>query len=129
MPKVRFGDEEIRTNDNYPDPFPLYPHEKLEGKIEKTSVILVHSALKLKARRDVLVDGKKRIAGEEWFKPGPCSYIPEVDVNILDTITATVIKPNTALKIKALKNSQDKYGIERKAGEKWLIRESGAYLP
>ena len=41
--KELIGDEEIRTNDIHPDPFPLYPHEKLEGKIEMTSVILVHT--------------------------------------------------------------------------------------
>ena len=67
-------------------------------------MIQVNSALKLKARRDIIADEKKRVAGEEWFKPGPCSYIPIVDVDVLDTVTATIIKPNTALKIKALKN-------------------------
>lgn len=42
---------------------------------------------------------------------------------------ATVIKPNTALKLKAQRAFVDRKGKARIAGEEWLIRENGSYLP
>jgi len=52
MPKVHFGDEEVRTWKTHPDPFPLYPYEELLGDVNKVLMVVVHSALKLRAKRD-----------------------------------------------------------------------------
>jgi len=57
--KNKFGEFEIRTFDAYPDPFPLYPGEKLIGKIEKLLIVAPNQSLRLKAIRD-FSDGKKK---------------------------------------------------------------------
>lgn len=44
-------------------------------------------------------------------------------------IKSIVIKPNTALKLKPSRRFTDRKNVERKAGEEWLIRETGSYLP
>jgi major vault protein len=48
--KVRFGDREIRTADDFPAPFPLYPGEEA-GKILPLTVVEADQALVLKAQR------------------------------------------------------------------------------
>lgn len=37
--EIQQGEFEYRTADQYPDPFPLYPGEKLDGKIENLLII------------------------------------------------------------------------------------------
>jgi len=31
--QVKFGDEEVRNFKDYPEPFPLYPHEELKQDV------------------------------------------------------------------------------------------------
>ena len=52
-----------------------------------------------------------------------------MEEKILNTIKAIVIKTNTALKLQATKTFVDRKNIKRKAGEEWLIRETGSFLP
>jgi len=47
--KLKHGDEEIRFEQ---DPFPLYPGEKLVGKVSPLQVVAPDSALRLRALRD-----------------------------------------------------------------------------
>lgn len=128
--KLKYGDEEIRFEQ---EPFPLYPGEKLSGKITPLQIIAPNTALRLRALRDFTEGTDKnkvsRVAGEEWFFQGPGTYIPRVDQTVVELIKATVIKPNTALKVRARKACNDASGNERKAGEEWLIKSIGAYLP
>ena len=130
MAKVRYGDREVRTSDSHASPFPLYPFESLEQDITKIPVIQPNHALMLRATRD-LVDyqDRKRRAGDEWLHYGPGSYIPRVECEIIKEIVPITVRPNCALKLRAVRATQDKYGNERKAGEEWLIRETGDYLP
>jgi len=124
--KLRHGDEEIKFD---PEPFPLYPGEKLVGKVSPLQVVAPLTALRLKAIRDFVDDdGKKRTAGDEWLFPGPGTYIPRVEVQVVEVIRARIIKQNQALKLRAKKLTFDKDGKERKAGEEWLIKTPGAYL-
>jgi hypothetical protein len=44
-------------------------------------------------------------------------------------IQATVIKPNTALVVKARNMLVDSQGVKRRAGERWLVRKQGSYMP
>lgn len=60
---------------------------------------------------------------------GPKIYIPRVEVEILKIIPPWIIKSDQAIKVKATKACKDYKGVERKAGEEWLIREPGFYLP
>lgn len=57
------------------------------------------TALKLKAIRDF----GTRTAGDEWLFVGPGTYIPQVEVAIVEVVKATIIKSNEALKLKAKK--------------------------
>jgi major vault protein len=119
--KIRHGDEEIRREQ---DPFPLYPGEKLFGKVSPLQVVAPNTALRLRAIRD-LPDGEvQRFAGDEWLFKGPGTYIPRIEVQVIEIVRANVIKPLQALRLRATKATGT-----RKAGEEWLYREVGAYLP
>jgi len=126
MVLVRHGEKEVRLAQ---DPFPLYPGEKA-GKIQKLQNIYKNKALRLRAKQD-LVDrqGVQRYAGDEWLFEGPGTYIPHVDIEELGREKAQVIRENTALKLRAKRNTQDRQGVERVAGEEWLVKTVGAYLP
>lgn len=130
MVKVKHGDREVRTSETHPDPFPLYPWEDIEQDIQKIPVIQPNSAYKLRATRDFVDStGSRRSAGDEWLHYGPCTYVPKVECDIVEQIKALTIKPNSALKIRAKRATVDKYDNNREAGEEWLIRETGDYLP
>jgi len=120
--KIRFGDEEIRFEQ---DPFPLYPGELLFGKVNALQVVGPDAALRLRAIRDF----EDKVAGDEWLYKGPSTYKPRVEVQVVEVIRATIIKPNTALKLRARKQCTDSKNGAREAGEEWLVRDVGAYLP
>lgn len=132
--KLRHGDSEVRFHQ---EPFALYPGERISGAIQPLHVVPENSALRLRAKRD-FVDryatdsaGKpiKRRAGEEWIFPGLATYLPQSEEEVLVHMKAWIIKPNQALKLKAKENCIDYQGKPRKAGEQWLVRREGAYLP
>jgi len=134
--KLRYGDAEIRFAQ---EPFPLYPGEEVQGDISQLKVIERNQALRLRALRDFtdLVTAEvetqsetiNRLAGDEWLFEGPGTYIPRIAVEVIQVVTATVIKPNQALRLLARQNCTDRQGNRRRAGEEWLVREEGAYLP
>src|SRR5919202_857395 len=136
--KLRYGDREIRLAQ---EPFPLYPDEELVGDITQLQVVERNQALRLIGIRDftdsvtVTVDGEtqtqtiNRVAGDEWLFEGPGTYLPRVEVEVVETVTARVIKPNQALRLLARQNCIDRQGHRRRAGEEWLVRDEGAYLP
>jgi len=125
--KLRHGDEEIRFEQ---EPFPLYPGEKLFGKVTPLQVVAAGAALRLKAIRDFTAeDGVKHFAGDEWLFEGPGTYIPRVEVQVVEIVRALIIKPNQAVKLRARKDTVDRdQKKERKAGEEWLVKTTGAYL-
>eukprot|EP00285_Hemiselmis_virescens_P015937 CAMPEP_0173377974 /NCGR_PEP_ID=MMETSP1356-20130122/1219_1 /TAXON_ID=77927 ORGANISM="Hemiselmis virescens, Strain PCC157" /NCGR_SAMPLE_ID=MMETSP1356 /ASSEMBLY_ACC=CAM_ASM_000847 /LENGTH=840 /DNA_ID=CAMNT_0014330905 /DNA_START=194 /DNA_END=2713 /DNA_ORIENTATION=- len=127
--QLKYGEEEIRTER---PPFPLYPGEILKLGPTALSIVPSQTALRLSAIRDCVDGGEggvKRVAGDEWLFVGPATYIPRVEVTILDTIRATIVKPGTALRIRARQQMTDSTGTLRRAGEEWLMRAAGAYLP
>lgn len=130
--KLRFGDEEIRLEQ---DPFPLYPGEKLVSSVSPLQVVPVDAALRLKCMRDFddidPTSGKpvKRDAGDEWLFRGPNTYVPRIEVQVAELIKATIVKENQALKIRAQENCVDQQGTARRAGDEWLVRQQGAYIP
>jgi major vault protein len=123
--RCRQGDEELRFEQ---EPFPLYPGEKLFGKVTPLQVVAPNSALKLRASRDVEYDGVKYIAGDEWLFKGPGTYIPRVEVTVVEVVNARIVKPLQALRLKAKKRFTHN-GVVRKAGEEYLHKEIGAYIP
>jgi len=124
--KLRHGDEEIRFEQ---EPFPLFPGEKLYGKVSPLQVVAPNAALRLRAIRDFKDGDSTKVAGDEWLYEGPGTYYPRVEVQVVEITRAIIIKPNQALKLRARKATLDRSKVERKAGEEWLVRSSGAYLP
>jgi len=123
---LAYGEEEIRTEG---PPFPLYPGEQLKKPPTPLAIVPPQTALRLEAIRDFDDRGTKRVAGDEWLFVGPATYIPRVEVKILDTLRATIVQPGTALKLRARQETKDAGGATRQAGEEWLMRRAGAYLP
>jgi len=120
---LRHGDEEVRVE--VAEPFPLYPGETLYGKVSQLQVVAPNTAIRLRAVRDI--DGKS--AGDEWLFRGPGTYIPRVEVQVVEIVRAVIVKPNQALRLKARRDCVDSSGTKRYAGEEWLWRTTGAYLP
>lgn len=129
MAKVKYGDREVRTSETHPEPFPLYPLEEIEKDLTRIPVIKQNHAFLLTATQDFEdIFGKSHVAGDEWLFYGPSSYIPRVECEFIKEIVPLTVKPNCAIKLVAIKDFKDKAGNERKAGEEWLIRETGDYL-
>jgi major vault protein len=125
--KLRHGDEEIRFEQ---EPFPLYPGEKVVGKVTPLQVIAANTALRLKAIRDFTDEEElTRHAGDEWLAVGPKTYIPRIESQVVEIVRAIIIKPNQAIKLRARKDTLDRDEKRRRAGEEWLVKLSGAYLP
>ena len=129
--KLRHGDQEIRFTQ---DPFPLYPGERLVGSVSPLQIVPPATALRLTALRDTEItkpDGTVEVkrAGDEWLFEGPATYLPVIEVKVEETVVAVIIKPNSALRLRARKSFTDRKGVARKAGEEWLVREDGSYLP
>ena len=74
-------------------------------------------------------DGNKRSAGDEWLFEGPATYIPRIEQTVTADVKAVVIKPDTAIRLEARRKMVDRNGIAREAGQQWLERKVGAYMP
>ena len=55
--------------------------------------------------------------------------MPRKEVSVEETIRATIIKSNQAIKLMARKECTDRDGNARVTGEEWLVHRTGAYLP
>lgn len=111
--------------DKYAEPFPLYPGELQVGPVTKLVMVPADTALVILATRNF----DDHVAGDRWMFNGPATYIPRVEEEVESTVHAIVIKKNQALKFRAEKKCTDALGIEREAGEEWLVRTPGAHLP
>lgn len=124
--KLLHADLEVRLEQ---EPFPLYPGEKLYSDIKPLKVVPNNSALQLRANQDFEDGSNKRVAGDEWLFEGPGIYIPRKEVEVIETVTARIIIPNQALKLRARAEMLDRDGKIKVAGEEWLIKRIGSYLP
>ncbi|KAH9525551.1 hypothetical protein Btru_001682 [Bulinus truncatus] len=125
--KLQHADQEIKLTQ---DPFPLYPGEVLKQPVTALKVVPANSALRIRAILDFEDDsGEKRTAGDEWLFEGPGTYIPRKECVVEETIRATVIGPNQAIRLRARKECVDRDQNNRVTGEEWLVKKTGAYLP
>ncbi|NXI99351.1 MVP protein, partial [Psophia crepitans] len=125
--RLRHADLDIRLAQ---EPFPLYPGEEIQQDITPLQVVLADTALRLRALLDFKdEDGNKFVAGDEWLFEGPGTYIPRKEVEVAETLQATVIGHNQAIRLRARKECLDRYGTRRVTGEEWLVKQVGAYLP
>lgn len=127
--KIRHGDQEIRFAEDWAEPFPLLPGEKLDGQVTPLMIVPVDTALRLAAKRDFDDEGQKRLAGDEWLFHGPASYKPRIEVDVKEKISAVIIEKDHGIKVQARNGFTDSEGVVRKSGEEWLIRKAGAFLP
>lgn len=126
--KVRYGEQEIRTDAQYPEPFPLYPGETLK-KIDRLTAIPRDCALKVRANRDFIdKTSAKRQAGDEWQIKGPHIYVPRIEEDKVQLQEPIILDINKAIKIRAKYQCVDGEGKFRQAGEEWLIRRPGQYM-
>ena len=125
---LQFAETEIRLEQ---DPFPLYPGEELETPVKALTVVPALQALRLKVARGYHDGGSRidRVAGDEFLFEGPGTYIPRKEVDVVGPVKAHIIKPNEALRLRAARETKDRNGTARVAGEEWLVRKPGAYLP
>ncbi|CAL9692919.1 unnamed protein product [Knipowitschia caucasica] len=125
--KLRHADQEIRLTQ---EPFPLYPGEEVQQDVTALQIVFPDTALRLQALLDFTDStGTKRTAGDEWLFEGPGTYIPHKEEVVLETIKATVIRENQAIRLRARKEGVDRSGTQRVTGEEWLVSKVGAYLP
>lgn len=125
--KLRYGDTEIRLTQ---EPFPLYPGENVVKQITALAIVNANAALRLQAVLDFADEkGIDRVAGDEWLFEGPGTYLPRVEVQVVETLRATIIRPQQALRLRARKDCTDREGNKRVTGEEWIVRKVGAYLP
>ena len=92
-------------------------------------MVVANAALRLRAILDFEDKTEKRTAGDEWLFEGPGTYIPRKQVVVEETIRATVIRPNEAIKLRARKECLDREAVPRVTGEEWIVKKTGAYLP
>ena len=71
---------------------------------------------------------EERFIGDMYLFVGPGTYIPRTEENIKKQIKSRIIKPNTALKMKANNNFTDSLGIARIVGETYIYSKPGAYF-
>ncbi|KAG8140579.1 hypothetical protein E2320_003267 [Naja naja] len=102
--RLSHADLEIRMAQ---DPFPLYPGEELKK---------LYWILRMTRQANTLLE----MSG---------TYIPRKEVEIVETIVATIIRPNQAIKLQARKECEDRDGNKRVTGEEWMVKKVGAYLP
>eukprot|EP00727_Mastigamoeba_balamuthi_P008952 m51a1_g468 putative major vault protein (697) ;mRNA; r:181916-185425 len=110
-------------------------HGDVEGEVTPFQVVPANEALRLRALRDfedTCQAGKGKLArraGDEWLFLGPATYIPRVEVEVVEQRKACIILPNTALRLRASHEFVDGSGRRRIAGEEWIVSDEGAYLP
>jgi len=106
-------------------------------KVHPLQVVEINSALRLQALRD-FKDRYERDeedqpifhrAGSEWLFEGPKTYIPQPEVKVIDSVVASLIEPETALRLTTSMDFIDPTGNLRIAGSQWHYDKEGVYIP
>lgn len=125
---LRHGDTEVRTEQA---PFPLYPGEKLEHAVRPLPTVPINGGMRMEAIRDIFSSEGKLLhaVGEEWLEIGPKVLVPHPGARIVTNVSNYLIAPNEALRLRAGRDLVDVSGKKRVAGEEYLVRTVGSYLP
>ncbi len=112
---LRHGDLEIRIG---PALFSLHPGEEIDGDRVNDEIVLVeHTGLLLRAKRDFEEEGKSRRAGELWIIEGPARFIPHKYASIVKIEHAISLGLNEGIYVKDLQ----KGSIRLESGPKTLM--------
>jgi major vault protein len=112
------GDEWLFTG-----PGTYFPRVEVQVvEIVKATIVGPNQALRLRAKKEFIDRIEvKRQTGEEWIIRDEGAYIPHVNEEIVQTISAVILTDKKALHLRATRTFTDCYHFERKAGEEWLI--------
>ena len=94
------------------------------NEVKTEEPIIIHSmeGVKVRARyRCKDLEGKVREAGEEWLVTKRGFYMLGIDEVFGGLVKGEILTETKAIQISATKTFTDIYGIERKAGEEWLV--------
>merc|ERR1719454_927250 len=75
----------------------------------------------MKLRPPFSPSGTRRKAGEEWLVRASGAYMPSIDEEIVERVSAHTITERDALMLRAKRDFVDVYGVGRRAGEEWLV--------
>jgi len=111
-----------------------YMPRKEEDFVEKVqrTIIKTNTALRLMATNEFVDrDGVHRKNGENWLYTTQGSFLPDVYEKIMKVMSGYVLTDKLALHIEAQQDFTDSHGVQRKAGDKWLVTNdiSATYMP
>ena len=79
-------------------------------------------ALKVKALRDTKdYQGNDRKDGEEWLVTKRGFYIHSINEEVIEKVNPITITETQCIHMQALQTFTDAYGVQRKAGQEYLI--------
>lgn len=119
--KNKLGEREIRF---FQQPFPLYPLETVVIRNEPLPLLTSTQALVLRAITSF--DAYK--AGDEFLFQGPGTYIPRVEVEVVEKRDAIIVLFNQSLRLRAKNKFVDRTGTVRQVGEEYLWNSPGAFM-
>jgi major vault protein len=118
--KIKYiaGDEWL-----FPGPGTYFPRvEVTVVEIVRATIVGPNQALRLRAKKEFVdASHSKRQTGEEWIVREEGAYIPNVNEEIVQTVSAVILTDKKALHLRASRTFVDVYKVERKAGEEWLV--------
>ncbi|XP_038046157.1 major vault protein-like [Patiria miniata] len=96
------------------------------------AVIGQGQALHLKAKQGFTdKDGVTHVSGEEWLVRKEGAYLPGVYEEVVQLVSAYILKQDVALHLLAEHSCRDALGKQRQAGEEWLVTvdDTEMYIP
>lgn len=92
-------------------------------------VVTLNNGIHLRAIKDCVdSEGVKRRAGEEWLHIKIGSYLPTPNEQVVRNKEGVILSENNAVHLRATKTFTDIYGVERLAGQEWLITRNQAKI-
>jgi major vault protein len=100
-------------------------------EIVRAIIIKPNQALRLRARKEFTVGKVARKAGEEWLVRESGAYLPNVEEEVVESVSAYILTDRKALHLQAIRTFIDTFGVNRKAGEEWLVtlKMTEAHVP
>jgi len=74
-------------------------------------------------------DGTNHLAGDLLNLNGPLVYVPRNEQEVKKVNKAWCIQDGEAITVEAWRDTKDRNGVERCAGEKYIYSKHGSYLP
>lgn len=104
-------------------PITYVPREEVRKiKSQKAEIIEKDCGLLLECTKERrLTNERPRNAGEQWIEKNQGLYHIKADEKKVKYLKPDILTQKTALFLEATQTYKDIYGIERKAGDQWLI--------